>query len=182
MTIMMKLPHQRTGLGYDVHAFDESASSKTVKLFGVDIPHDHELKGHSDADVGLHAICDAIYGVCANGDIGVHFPPSDDAHKGQDSVEFLQHALSMLSACGGVIINVDIVLIGEEPKMKPHRDKIISKLAELMDVSIHQIGFKATTSEKLGFTGRKEGLACHAVVNAYFENGFHPNEKNIAKE
>jgi 2-C-methyl-D-erythritol 4-phosphate cytidylyltransferase/2-C-methyl-D-erythritol 2,4-cyclodiphosphate synthase len=174
--VLDNIPHQRTGQGFDVHAFDHDketpATTQNIRLFGVDIPHYKTLLGHSDADVGLHALCDAIYGICGNGDIGVHFPPSKEEHKGQDSTEFLSHALAMLKSCGGTLLHIDLTLIGEEPKMTPNRAKIILKLASLTGLTAHQIGLKATTSEKLGFTGRKEGLACLALATAYFENGF----------
>lgn len=166
-------PHQRTGQGFDVHAFDKDEHTPShIMLFGCSIPFHRKLKGHSDADVGLHALCDAIYGICANGDIGTHFPPSNEAHKGQDSADFLIHALYLLSRCGGILIHIDVTLIGEEPKMRAHRTTVLSRLQELTGLAASQIGLKATTTEKLGFTGRKEGLACMAVATAHFENGF----------
>jgi len=167
-------PHQRNGIGFDVHAFDTNKDTASIRLFGADIPHIQALKGHSDADVGLHALCDAIYGICAMGDIGVHFPPSDDAHKGQDSTVFLDHAINLLQQCGGALMHIDLVLIGEAPKMTPHRQLIIDTLSKLTNLSAYQIGFKATTTEQLGFTGRKEGLACQAMASAIFKHGFIP--------
>lgn len=170
------IPHQRTGQGFDVHAFEntgtENDANKHIRLFGADIPYSKKLKGHSDADVGLHALCDAIYGICGNGDIGVHFPPSKKEHRDQDSTEFLIHALDMLHECGGSLLHIDLTLIGEEPKMTPYRGEIIKKLSALTNLAAHQIGFKATTSEQLGFIGRKEGLACLTLATAYFEKGF----------
>ena len=167
----------RTGVGFDVHAFDLDhpawrRDETYIRLFGVDVPHYKKLSGHSDADVGLHALCDAIYGICADGDIGTHFPPSDDANKDKDSTLFLAHALKMLHAKGGQLTHIDLILMGEEPKMKPFRRQIVETLSHLTQLDLHQIGFKATTTEKLGFTGRREGLASQAIATAKFKNGF----------
>lgn len=165
--------HYRTGSGFDVHAFDDNkANSNVIRLCGVDIPHHRPLKGHSDADVALHALTDAIYGICANGDIGYHFPPSKAENKGRDSQEFLDHALGLLKQSGGALTHIDITIMGEEPKINPSRDAIIQHLSKVIPLPANAIGLKATTTEKLGFTGRKEGLACQATATAYFENGF----------
>ena len=156
----------RTGLGYDVHAFDDEAKDIThTRLCGVDIPHNRKLKGHSDADVGLHALTDAILGAIGEGDIGLHFPPSNMDFKNMDSAIFLEHAMKLLRDKGGALINADITLICERPKIGAYRKQIIARLAEILDVSPKRINIKATTSEKLGFTGREEGIAAQAAVS-----------------
>lgn len=156
----------RTGLGYDVHAFDTPDSSNgIIRLCGIDIPHDRALKGHSDADVGLHTITDAIYGALGAGDIGTHFPPSNNDFKDMDSATFLKHACDMVLEHGGRIINIDLTLICEEPKIGPHRDAILNRLSDIMNTPKSRLSIKATTSEQLGFTGRKEGIAAQAVAN-----------------
>ncbi len=151
----------RTGLGYDVHAFEEGDA---VILGGVTIPHTHKLKGHSDADVALHALADAIYGALGAGDIGHHFPPSDPQWKGAPSRVFLEHAGRLVRDQGGVISNVDVTLICEAPKIGPHRDAMVVSIAEILSVDRARVSVKATTSEKLGFTGRGEGIACQAMA------------------
>ena len=154
----------RTGLGYDVHAFDFDTAGPVI-LCGVVVPHDHKLKGHSDADVGLHAITDALYGAMAEGDIGRHFPPSDDTFKNMDSAVFLKHAADMLQKKGGQIINIDLTLICEAPKITPHAEKMTGRVAEILDIKPNQVSIKATTSEGLGFTGRREGIATQAIAS-----------------
>ena len=129
------------------------------------IPHDHALVGHSDADAGLHALTDAILGAMGDGDIGDHFPPSDPQWKGVASDRFLIHALERMRARGGRVVNVDVTLICEQPKIKPHRLAMRERLAALLDVPLDAVSVKATTSEGLGFTGRQEGLAAQAVVS-----------------
>jgi len=151
----------RTGMGYDVHAF---ADGDHVMLCGMRIPHTHALAGHSDADVGLHAITDALLGTIADGDIGSHFPPSDPRWKGADSATFLRHAASLVAAEGGTIDHVDLTIICEAPKVGPHRPAMRARVAEILDVPIGRISVKATTTERLGFTGRGEGMAAQAVV------------------
>ena len=156
----------RTGLGFDVHAFDnEQENISHVRLCGVDIAHNRKLKGHSDADVGLHALTDAILGAIGEGDIGVHFPPSNMDFKDMDSAIFLKHAMTLLREKEGTLINADITLICERPKIGAYREEIITRVAEILDVSIKRINIKATTSEKLGFIGREEGIAAQAVVS-----------------
>ena len=156
----------RTGLGYDVHAFDDEAKDIThTRLCGVDIPHNLKLKGHSDADVGLHALTDAILGAIGEGDIGLHFPPSNMDFKNMDSAVFLEHAMKLLRDKGGALNNADITLICERPKIGAYRKQIVVRLAEILDVSPKRINVKATTSEKLGFTGREEGIAAQAAVS-----------------
>ncbi len=128
------------------------------------IKHDETLIGHSDADAGLHALTDAILGAIGEGDIGDHFPPTDPKWKGAASDQFLRHAAELVAAKGGVVINVDVTLICERPKIKPHRLAMREKLAEILDLPLDRVSVKATTTEKMGFTGRGEGLAASAVV------------------
>lgn len=154
----------KTGMGFDVHAFGEEAPS--LRIGGIDIPHTHKLLGHSDADVALHAITDAIYGVLGDGDIGSHFPPSKAEHKNQDSAEFLKAAVKQLVDCGGRINHVDTTIICEAPKVGPHRDKMRERIADILGIPLSRVAVKATTTEQLGFTGRKEGIAAQAVVTA----------------
>lgn len=156
----------RTGLGYDVHAFDDAIAGGTkIRLCGVDIPHERKLKGHSDADVGLHALTDAILGAIGEGDIGLHFPPSNMDFKDMDSAVFLQHAMTLLRDKGGTLINADITLICEQPKIGPHRAAIIERIADITGVEAQRINIKATTTEQLGFEGRKEGIAAQVAVS-----------------
>jgi 2-C-methyl-D-erythritol 4-phosphate cytidylyltransferase/2-C-methyl-D-erythritol 2,4-cyclodiphosphate synthase len=133
-------------------------------LCGVTVPHDQGLDGHSDADVGIHALCDAIYGALAEGDIGRHFPPSDATWKNADSARFLTHAASRIAARGGLLVNADITLICERPKIAPHSLAMRERLAALLGVGVGCISVKATTTEKLGFTGRGEGIAAQAAA------------------
>ena len=151
----------RIGQGYDVHRWGPGHS---VWLCGLEIPHDQTLIGHSDADAGLHALTDAILGAIADGDIGDHFPPSDPKWKGASSDLFLIHAAEKVWAKGGQIVNVDLTLICEKPKVKPHREAMRQKVAELLKLPLDAVSVKATTTEGLGFTGRGEGLAAQAVV------------------
>lgn len=153
----------RTGMGYDVHAFEPSPDG-LIRLGGIDIPHPQKLKGHSDADVILHTLTDALLGAMGEGDIGQLFPPSDMQWKNADSAIFLIEAVKRLTAKGGQFVNADIVAICEEPKIGPHRIAIQNRIAEIMGVASSRIGVKATTSEQLGFTGRREGIAAQAVV------------------
>jgi len=152
----------RTGLGFDVHAFGDTAP--TIRIGGVDIPHTHKLKGHSDADVLLHAITDALYGVIANGDIGSHFPPSNPDFKDKDSAYFLIDAVNAVQGRGGKITHIDTVIMCEVPKIAPYRQAIQSRVAEIIGLSASRISIKATTTEELGFTGRREGIAAQAIV------------------
>lgn len=149
----------RTGTGFDVHAF---AEGDHVILGGISIPHDFALSGHSDADVGLHALTDALLGALCDGDIGAHFPPSDPQWKGASSDRFLQHAVAKVHALGGRIAHLDLTLICEAPKVGPHRDAIRASIAQITGVPVERVSVKATTSEKLGFTGRREGIAAMA--------------------
>ena len=160
--IMSAVMTPRVGTGFDVHAFE---AGRPLVLCGVQVPHDKGLAGHSDADVGIHALCDAIYGALAEGDIGRHFPPSEATWKNADSARFLIHAAERIAARGGRLANADITLICERPKVTPHAPAMIARLAELLGVGTDRISVKATTTEKLGFTGRGEGIAAQAVVS-----------------
>jgi len=161
----------RTGFGYDVHAFTEGGK---VRLCGVDIPHTKSLAGHSDADVGLHAITDALLGAIGEADIGQHFPPSDPQWKDKDSAIFLQRAVELVGKKQGRIVNLDLTLICEEPKIGPHREKMQRRVAQICGIAPGRVGIKATTTEKLGFTGRGEGIAAQAVATVRLpESGFH---------
>lgn len=151
----------RLGNGFDVHRFGEGDH---VTLCGIKVPHDRSLQGHSDADVGMHAVTDAIYGALADGDIGQHFPPSDPQWKGAASEIFLKHAVDLAAERGYRVGNVDCTLICEHPKIGPHAADMTAKMARLMGLETSQISVKATTSERLGFTGRGEGIASLATV------------------
>jgi 2-C-methyl-D-erythritol 4-phosphate cytidylyltransferase / 2-C-methyl-D-erythritol 2,4-cyclodiphosphate synthase len=151
----------RVGTGFDVHAV---AAARALVLCGVLVPHETGLAGHSDADVGIHALCDAIYGALAEGDIGRHFPPSEAAWKDADSARFLRHAAERIAARGGRLLNADVTLICERPKITPHAPAMSARLAELLGVEPGRISVKATTTERLGFTGRGEGIAAQAVA------------------
>lgn len=151
----------RTGNGFDVHRF---GPGDYVTLCGIDIPHDHGLQGHSDADVGLHTITDAIYGALAEGDIGQHFPPSDPQWKGAASHIFLEQARDLAAERGFQITHVDCTLVCEFPKIGPHASAMRDKVSELLKIDISRVSVKATTSERLGFTGRGEGIACMATA------------------
>lgn len=158
----------RAGTGFDVHAFEDGDH---VTLCGVQIPHDKKLKGHSDADAGLHALTDALYGTIGAGDIGDHFPPSDPQWRGADSTIFLLHAAKLVHERGGRITNVDITLICERPKIGPHREAMCARMAELLRIERERVSVKATTSEGLGFTGRGEGIAALATATVVFDAG-----------
>jgi 2-C-methyl-D-erythritol 4-phosphate cytidylyltransferase / 2-C-methyl-D-erythritol 2,4-cyclodiphosphate synthase len=152
----------RTGMGFDVHAF---SGAGPIMLGGIEIAHDRGLAGHSDADVVLHAITDALLGAGGLGDIGEHFPPSDPRWKGAASALFLAHAVDLLRAKGALIDHIDCTVIAEAPKVGPHRTAMRAKIAEIMDLSLDQVSVKATTTEGLGFTGRREGIAAQAVAS-----------------
>lgn len=151
----------RTGMGYDVHRL---AAGEELWLAGVLIPHGKGLAGHSDADVGIHALVDAILGALADGDIGSHFPPSDPQWRGVASSRFLDHARSLVAARGGRIDHVDLTLICEAPKIGPHRDAMRARLAEILAIPLDRVSVKATTTERLGFAGRGEGIAAQAIA------------------
>ena len=156
-----ELPPLRVGTGYDVHRL---AADEELWLCGVRIEHSHGLAGHSDADVAIHALVDAILGAIGQGDIGSHFPPSDPQWKGATSDRFLAHAAELASKAGYRIGNIDLTIICEAPKIGPHRDAMRERLAEILATGIETISVKATTTERLGFTGRGEGIAAQAVA------------------
>ena len=151
----------RTGFGFDAHRF---APGDHVWLCGVRIPHDASLAGHSDADAGLHALTDAILGAIGEGDIGQHFPPTDERWRGAPSSLFLEHAAKLVHERGGVIAHCDVTLICERPKIAPHRDAMRARIAEILGIDRARVSVKATTTEGMGFTGRREGLAAQAVA------------------
>jgi 2-C-methyl-D-erythritol 4-phosphate cytidylyltransferase / 2-C-methyl-D-erythritol 2,4-cyclodiphosphate synthase len=151
----------RIGSGYDVHAF---ADGDHVMLGGIRIPHERGLSGHSDADVVLHALVDAILGALADGDIGLHFPPSDERWRGASSDKFLTFAVERVRARGGEIAHLDATVVCEAPRIGPHRDAMRHRIAEIAGLSEDRVAVKATTSEKLGFTGRREGIAAQATA------------------
>jgi 2-C-methyl-D-erythritol 4-phosphate cytidylyltransferase/2-C-methyl-D-erythritol 2,4-cyclodiphosphate synthase len=152
----------RTGMGFDVHAF---AGEGPVMLGGIAVPHPRGLAGHSDADVVLHAITDAILGATGLGDIGEYFPPSDPRWKGASSDRFLAHAVDLLRSQGAILDHVDCTIIAEEPKVGPYRAAMRARIAEIAGLALDQVSVKATTTEGLGFTGRREGIAAQAVAS-----------------
>jgi 2-C-methyl-D-erythritol 4-phosphate cytidylyltransferase/2-C-methyl-D-erythritol 2,4-cyclodiphosphate synthase len=152
----------RTGSGFDVHRF---GPGDKIMLCGIAVPHDHGLIGHSDADVGLHALTDAILGAIAAGDIGLHFPPSDPRWRGADSAQFLAHAGSLVAARGGRMLSADITIICERPKVGPHRAAMVARVAAILCLDPGRVSVKATTTEGLGFTGRGEGIAAQATAS-----------------
>ena len=152
----------RTGMGFDVHAF---SGDGPIMLGGIEVPHSRGLAGHSDADVVLHAITDALLGAAGLGDIGDHFPPSDARWKGVSSDLFLRHAVELLRARGATIDHLDCTIIAEEPRVGPHRSAMRSRIAEIAGLTPLQVSVKATTTEGLGFTGRREGIAAQAVAS-----------------
>lgn len=151
----------RIGHGYDVHRFTEGTF---ITLGGVQIPHKFALLAHSDGDVLLHALADALLGAAALGDIGQHFPDTDAAYKGADSRVLLRHVLGLIQAKGWQVGNVDATIVAQAPKMAPHIALMRERIAEDLQVTLDQVNVKATTTEKLGFTGREEGIAVHAVA------------------
>jgi 2-C-methyl-D-erythritol 4-phosphate cytidylyltransferase/2-C-methyl-D-erythritol 2,4-cyclodiphosphate synthase len=158
----MALADIRTGIGYDIHAFDTGGDH--VWLGGVEIPHERKLSGHSDADVALHALTDAILGALADGDIGVHFPPSDEKWRGASSDKFLKFAVDRVKARGGMVSHLDVAIVCEAPKINPRRDEMRARIAEIAGISVDRVGMKATTNEKLGALGRAEGIAAYATA------------------
>lgn len=150
-----------SGIGYDVHRF---GPGDHVWLCGVPVPHGFGLLGHSDADIGLHALTDAILGALGDGDIGAHFPPSDPRWKGASSDRFLAHAAGLVAAAGGRILHCDVTIICESPRIGPHRDRMVARIAEILADHAPRVSVKATTTEGLGFTGRREGMAAQAIA------------------
>ena len=153
----------RVGLGYDVHKFSEQTGDYNVKLGGVSIPSKKFIIAHSDGDVLLHALTDALLGAIAQGDIGDHFPPTDDKWKDVSSDLFVKHSLSLLEEMNGELNNVDITVICETPKLMNYKKEMKYNIAQILKISHTQVNVKATTTEKLGFTGRKEGIAVQAI-------------------
>jgi len=158
-------PDVRTGNGYDVHSFGEGDH---VTLCGIKIPFNKGLSGHSDADVGLHALTDALLATKGLGDIGTHFPPSDQQWRGAASRIFVEHAAKLVREHGGRIANVDITLICEAPKVGPHREAMTAELCDMLGISPDRVSIKATTNEKLGFLGRGEGIAAIATASVVY--------------
>ena len=157
-----KMPDFRVGTGFDVHKLVEG---RKCIICGVEIPHETGLLGHSDADVALHALMDAILGAAGMGDIGRHFPDTDERFKGADSMKLTELVLGMIKAKGYVVNNVDVTIIAQAPKMAPHIEKMRANIARVLEMDIDRVNVKATTTEKLGFTGRKEGIAAEAVAS-----------------
>lgn len=155
----------RTGSGYDVHTL---GPGKEIVLCGINIPHNKSLQGHSDADVGLHALTDALLGTIGDGDIGSHFPPSDPQWKSVSSDRFLEHAAKLVQSSGGIITNLDVTIICEAPKISPHRNLMRAKISEICNLEIERVSVKATTNEKIGFLGREEGIAAIASATVSF--------------
>jgi len=154
----------RVGQGFDVHRFVPAPDGKPLVLMGCVVPHDRGLLGHSDADVMLHALMDALLGAAGLGDIGQHFPDTDQAYRGADSARLLEAVMERVRARGWKVVNADVCLIGERPKIGPHREAMRRRIAPILGVDPDDLNVKATTTEKLGFTGRGEGLAAQAVV------------------
>ena len=151
----------RIGHGYDVHAFEKGDS---IILGGVRIPHHSAFKAHSDGDVLIHALCDALLGSLALGDIGRHFPDTDDQYKNANSRNLLRHVMGLVQDKGFMIVNIDTTIIAQSPKLQPHIDKMKANLCQDLMITEQQLNIKATTTESLGFTGREEGISVHAVV------------------
>ncbi len=166
----MYAPPFRTGMGYDVHRLLEG---EELWLCGVKIDHSKGLSGHSDADVAIHAMVDALLGAVAGGDIGDHFPPSDPQWKGAASDQFLAHAGALVAQSGHAIANVDVTIICEAPRIGPHKQAMRARLAAILGIDIGQVSVKATTTERLGFTGRGEGIAAQALVTVYANAAVH---------
>jgi 2-C-methyl-D-erythritol 4-phosphate cytidylyltransferase/2-C-methyl-D-erythritol 2,4-cyclodiphosphate synthase len=162
----VELVETRTGTGFDVHKFCAAKSpNNKIIICGVEVPHDMSLEGHSDADVGIHSVVDAILGAIAQGDIGDHFPPSDPKWKGADSKMFLEHARDLVHKKNGKIVNVDVTIICEKPKLMAYKKVMAAKLAEILGIENSRVSVKATTTEGLGFTGRGEGIAAQAIAS-----------------
>jgi 2-C-methyl-D-erythritol 4-phosphate cytidylyltransferase/2-C-methyl-D-erythritol 2,4-cyclodiphosphate synthase len=157
-----KAKSTRVGIGYDVHRFK---SGMSLTLCGIKIPFNKSLKGHSDADVAMHALTDALLGTIGGGDIGLIFPPNDPQWKNSSSKIFLEHASNEIRQLGGEIINIDLTIICEKPKINNFRDQMQKNIAKILKITIKQVNIKATTTEKLGFTGREEGIAAQAIAS-----------------
>lgn len=162
MSDTLKLPQFRVGSGFDVHRF---AEQRRLVLCGIEVPYEKGLLGHSDADVALHALMDAMLGAAAMGDIGKHFPDTDERFKGADSVKLTEHVVAMLQEKGWRVNNADITIIAQQPKLAKYIPAMRSKVASVLQIEEECVNVKATTTEKLGFTGRGEGMAAEAVVS-----------------
>lgn len=162
MSDTLKLPQFRVGSGFDVHRF---AEQRRLVLCGIEVPYEKGLLGHSDADVALHALMDAMLGAAAMGDIGKHFPDTDERFKGADSVKLTEHVVALLQKKGWLINNADITIIAQQPKLAKYIPAMRSKVASVLQIEEECVNVKATTTEKLGFTGRGEGMAAEAVVS-----------------
>ena len=170
--LVEKFPTEtRVGTGFDVHAFEERKEDNHVMLCGVRLEHSKSLKGHSDADVGIHAIVDAILGAIGEGDIGKQFPDNDDKWEGADSSIFLKKAVYLASQKDAVVTNIDVTIICEEPKISPNSDKMVKRIAEITNVDEDRINIKGTTTEKLGITGKGDGIAAEAAVSVEIKRG-----------
>lgn len=169
-TAFLERTENRIGMGFDVHAFSKEPGP--VRLCGIDVPHANKLEGHSDADVALHAITDALLGAIGQGDIGRHFPPSDMKYKNMDSAIFLKRAVELVSEANGKIANIDLTIICEAPKITPHAEKMIARVSEICGIDKSRVSIKATTTEKLGFTGRGEGIASQAIASVTLPREF----------
>ena len=160
----MNIMGLRIGNGLDFHEFSKEEGEFTIPLGGLPVKHKHKIVAHSDGDVILHALCEAIFGALASGNIGTHFPPSESKWKNASSTIFLEHALKLLHEAKGEIINIDCTVICEAPKVMPHAQKIRENLASIIKIPQERISIKATTTEKLGFLGKGEGLGCTATI------------------
>jgi 2-C-methyl-D-erythritol 4-phosphate cytidylyltransferase/2-C-methyl-D-erythritol 2,4-cyclodiphosphate synthase len=163
-TIAARIGDVRTGKGYDVHRLVAPKASRPLKLCGISVPHEKTLEGHSDADVALHALTDALLATVCDGDIGMHFSPKDARWKNADSAAFLAHAAALIAQAEGAIMHVDVTIVCEAPKIAPHREKMRARVAEILALPVQRVSVKATTTEGLGFTGRGEGIAAEAVA------------------
>ena len=157
----------RVGMGFDAHRFlpTKNGPSNKIMLCGVPVPSEYDVEANSDGDVGIHALVDALLGSIAAGDIGMHFAPNDSQWARAKSEIFLKHAFKMVQQKGGEIVNIDITIIGERPRVFPYRESMRKMLSELLTLDIDRVSVKATTTEKMGFTGRKEGIAAQAIVS-----------------
>jgi 2-C-methyl-D-erythritol 2,4-cyclodiphosphate synthase len=154
----------RIGHGYDAHRFAEPSDNRPLMLGGIEVPHDRGLLAHSDGDALIHALCDALLGVVALGDIGRHFPDTDQAYKNADSAVLLKRVLGLVKNLGWSVVNADMTILAQSPRMAPHINAMRSRLAALLEVELDAVNVKASTTEGMGFVGRKEGLETHAVV------------------
>jgi 2-C-methyl-D-erythritol 2,4-cyclodiphosphate synthase len=154
----------RIGHGYDAHRFAEPSDNRPLMLGGIEVPHDRGLLAHSDGDALIHALCDALLGAVALGDIGRHFPDTDQAYKNADSAVLLKRVLGLVKNLGWSVVNADMTILAQSPRMAPHINAMRSRLAALLEVELDAVNVKASTTEGMGFVGRKEGLETHAVV------------------